>query len=125
MTILINHIEGEKGNDRLYGERGNDILIGGPGNDIITGGIGKDIFICGIGNDIIRDLNETQGDTIPQNDCENSKYNKTGDLISLKQQPQQNSDPKNTNSEFIEKSDPIIEEKNSDKDQGLFFGLFK
>ena len=119
------HIEGEKGNDRLYGERGNDILIGGPGNDIITGGSGQDIFICGTGKDIIRDLNKTQGDTIPQNDCENSEYSKTGHLISLQQQLQQNSDPKNTNSEIIEKSNPKIEEKNSDKDQGLFFGLFK
>lgn len=118
------HIEGEKGNDRLYGGRGNDVIVGGPGNDTITGGIGKDIFICGTGNDIIRDLNETQGDTIPQNDCENSKYNKTGDLISLQQQ--QNPDPKNTNSVITEKSNPKIEEeKNSKQDEGFFFGLFK
>jgi Ca2+-binding RTX toxin-like protein len=117
------HIEGEKGNDRLYGGRGNDVLIGGTGNDTIAGGIGKDIFICGTGNDILRDLNETQGDTIPQNDCENSEYSKTGDLISLQQQ--QNIDPNDTNNKVIEKSNLKIEEKNSDKDEGFFFGLFK
>ncbi|HJT83286.1 MAG TPA: calcium-binding protein [Nitrososphaeraceae archaeon] len=117
------HLEGEKGNDRLYGGRGKDVLIGGAGNDTLTGGIGKDSFSCGTGNDIIRDLNETQGDTIPQNDCENSKYSKTGDLISL--QPQQNLDPNDTNNKVIEKSNPKIEVKNSDKDESFFFGLFK
>ena len=116
------HLVGEKGNDRLYGGRGNDILVGGSGKDTFIGGIGKDIFICGTGNDIIRDLNKTQGDTIPQNDCENAEYNKTGDLISLQQQ---NLDPNNTNSKIIEKSNLKLEEKNSDKDEGFFFGLFK
>ena len=114
---------GEKGNDRLYGGRGNDVLIGGPGNDTLTGGIGKDSFSCGTGNDIIRDLNETQGDTIPQNDCENSEYIKTGDLISLQQE--QNLDPNDTNNKVIEKSNPKIEVKNSDKEESFFFGLFK
>jgi Ca2+-binding RTX toxin-like protein len=118
------HIDGEKGNDRLYGGRGNDVIVGGPGNDTITGGIGKDVFICGTGKDILRDLNETQGDTIPQNDCENSKYNKTGDLVSLQQQ--QNLDPKNINNAITEKSNPKSEkDKRLDKDGGFFFGLFK
>ena len=125
------HIEGEKGNDRLYGGRGNDVLIGGSGKDTATGGIGQDIFICGTGNDLIRDLNKTQGDLIPQNDCENAEYGNTGYLISLQQQQQQqqqqqeNSNSKNINSEIIEKSNTKIEEKSSDKGKGFFFGLFK
>jgi Ca2+-binding RTX toxin-like protein len=121
------HIEGEKGNDRLYGGRGNDVLIGGSGKDTFTGGMGRDTFTCGTGNDLLRDLNKTQGDTIPQNDCEYSKYGNTEHLISLQQQQQQqqNLDPNNINSEIIKKSNPKIEEKNSDKGEGFFFGLFK
>jgi Ca2+-binding RTX toxin-like protein len=120
------HIEGEKGNDRLYGGRGNDVIIGGKGKDTATGGIGQDIYICGTGNDLIRDFNKTQGDSIPQNDCENAKYGNTGHVISLQQQQQQeNSNFKNINSKIIDKSNTKIEEKGSDKGEGFFFGLFK
>jgi Ca2+-binding RTX toxin-like protein len=122
------HIEGEKGNDRLYGGRGNDVLIGGSGKDTLTGGIGQDIFICGTGNDTIRDFNKTQKDTIPQNDCENAKYGNTGYFISLQQQQQQqqeNSNSKNIKNEIIDKTNAKVEEKNSDKEEGFFFGLFK
>jgi hypothetical protein len=123
------HIDGEDGNDRLYGGRGNDVLIGGSGKDTFTGGIDQDIFLCGTGDDIIRDFNKTQRDTIPQNDCENAEYGNTGHLISLQQQLQQqqqqeNSNSKNRNSEISDKSNTKIEEKNSDNEEGFFFGLF-
>ena len=64
-------IEGGQGNDRIYGDRGNDVLIGGLGNDLILGGPGKDIFICNEGTDTLADFNLTDGDIIPENDCEN------------------------------------------------------
>ncbi len=120
-------IEGEKGNDRLYGGRGNDVLIGGSGKDTVTGGVGQDIFICGTGNDTIRDFNKTQKDTFPQNDCENAKYGNTGHFISLQQQQEDNSNIKISNSDkdASDKTDPKLEEKNSDNEEGFFFGLFK
>ena len=74
---------------------------------------------------MIRDLNKTQGDLIPQNDCENAEYGNTGYHISLQQQQQENSNSKNINNEVIEKSNTKIEEKSSDKGKGFFFGLFK
>jgi Ca2+-binding RTX toxin-like protein len=63
-------IDGGGGNDRLYGYNGNDILIGGPGNDVFIGGPGADKFICGTGKDTVSDFNQTEGDVIPDNDCE-------------------------------------------------------
>ena len=44
------------------------------GNDTITGGLNKDIFICGTATDTIVDFNTTQKDIIPENDCENIRY---------------------------------------------------
>jgi len=112
--------------DRLYGGRGNDVLIGGSGKDTVTGGVGEDIFICGTGNDTIRDFNKTQKDTFPQNDCENAKYGNTGHFISLQQQ-QDNPNSKNRNSDkgTNDKTNTKVEEKNSDNEEGFFFGLFK
>src|SRR5829696_7050113 len=90
-------IEGEEGNDRIYGDRGNDILIGGPGNDTLTGGLGKDIFMCGTGADTITDFNITQGDTIPENDCETVRYGSNTESSSIALQQEQQSGVKSGN----------------------------
>lgn len=63
-------LDGGKGNDRLFGDRGNDVLAGGSGNDSLIGGPGQDRFICNNGRDTIIDFNQTEGDVIPNKDCE-------------------------------------------------------
>ncbi|HJS63842.1 MAG TPA: calcium-binding protein [Nitrososphaeraceae archaeon] len=63
-------LDGGKGNDRLFGDKGNDVLVGGSGNDTLIGGPGQDRFICNNGRDTIIDFNQTQGDVIPNKDCE-------------------------------------------------------
>ena len=63
-------LDGGKGNDRLFGDKGNDILVGGSGNDSLIGGPGQDRFICDSGRDTIIDFNQTEGDAIPNKDCE-------------------------------------------------------
>ncbi len=119
-------IEGEEGNDRIYGDRGNDILIGGPGNDTLTGGLGKDIFMCGTGADTITDFNITQGDTIPENDCETVRYgsNTESSSIALQQEQQSGVKSGNINSKEIIGNTNTTTKKETNP-VGGFFGLFK
>ncbi len=123
-------IEGGEGNDRIYGDRGNDILTGDLGKDILTGGEGKDIFICGKGIDTVTDFNVTQKDTVSENDCENIKYDGSGNLeanksLSLQQQADNNNSG-NINSEREMTEDITAKmEKQKPDNGGFFFGLFK
>lgn len=82
-------LDGGKGNDRLFGDKGNDVLVGGSGNDTLIGGPGQDIFICNNGKDTIIDFNQTEGDVIPNKDCEiinNSNNYPTNDTKPSNQQ---------------------------------------
>jgi hypothetical protein len=123
-------IEGGEGNDRIYGDRGNDILTGDLGKDILTGGEGKDIFICGKGIDTVTDFNVTQKDTVSENDCENIKYDGSGNLeanksLSLQQQADNNNSGNiNSEREMTEDITAKMEKQKPDKG-GFFFGLFK
>src|SRR5215210_1648305 len=123
-------IEGGEGNDRIVGDRGDDILVGGSGNDTLTGGLGKDIFMCGTGTDTITDFNITQGDTIPENDCETVKYGSNTESNSIASQQEQQSGVQsgNINSEEIIGNTNInttTTKKETNTDGGGFFGLFK
>lgn len=57
-------LAGDDGDDRLIGDLGNDTLIGGAGNDTLEGGLGSDRFVFSAGLDVIRDFNQSQGDTL-------------------------------------------------------------
>jgi Ca2+-binding RTX toxin-like protein len=126
-------IEGGEGHDRIYGDRGNDMLIGDLGKDTLTGGEGKDIFICGKEIDTVIDFNVTQKDTTPENDCENIKYEGSGNIeanknLFLQQQQENNNKLGNVNSkgEMTEDTTAKIDEQKQKSDSGgFFFGLFK
>src|SRR5215207_6329340 len=119
-------IYGNEGRDVLKGKAGNDILIGGPGNDTLTGGLGKDIFMCGTGADTITDFNITQGDTIPENDCETVRYgsNTESSSIALQQEQQSGVKSGNINSKEIIGNTNTTTKKETNP-VGGFFGLFK
>jgi Ca2+-binding RTX toxin-like protein len=121
------HLDGGKGNDRLFGDKGNDVLVGGSGNDTLIGGPGQDKFICNNGRDTTIDFNQTEGDVIPNKDCEIiNNSNKSESKVTNTLDQQKTSELKNQNADLVAKQGSREEQDNGTEDPSSnIFGFLK